>query len=75
MHIMLHFKIIYHWRFDFIIDNENKRKPTEIDIINEVVDLWYDDNKITNELIIKSFKVTYISVNFDGSEDNLNISS
>ena len=50
-------KLFHHWYIDFLIDNENKRKPTEIDIINEVIDLWYDDNKITNESIIKKFKL------------------
>ena len=62
---------MHHWHIDFIIDSENKKKPSEIDIINAVVELWNDDTKITKESIIKSFKVTGISVNLDGSEDNL----
>ena len=32
-------KYLHHWYIIFLIDNENKRKPTEIDIINAVVDL------------------------------------
>ena len=48
---------MHHWYIDFIIDSENKKKPSEIDIINAVVKLWNDDTKITKESIIKSYKV------------------
>ena len=33
--------------------------------------LWYDETIITKEQIIKSFKITAISSNFDGSENSL----
>ena len=64
-------KHLHNQYIDFPNDNENKRNPIEIYIINAVVDLRYDVNKITNESIIKSLKVTGISVNLDESEDNL----
>ena len=64
-------KKLHHWNIDFYLNNENKVKPSEIDIINAVTDIWYNDNSITQDIIIKSFKSTGISSNLDGSEDNL----
>ena len=64
-------KYLHRWYIDFIIDNENQRRPTDRDIIDAVVDIWYDNLKISTESIIKSFIVTGISAKLDGSEDNL----
>ena len=64
-------KRLHHWNIDFYLDTENKRKPSELDIINAITDLWYNENFITKEIIIKSFKVTGISSKLDGKEDNL----
>ena len=64
-------KYLHHWYIDFIIDNENQRRTTDRDIIDAVVDIWYDNLKISTESIIKSFKVIGISTKLDGSEDNL----
>ena len=46
-------------------------KLNESDIIDTVVQLWYNEKGITSETIINSFKTTGISVNLDGSEQNL----
>ena len=62
---------MHHWNIDFYLDTQNKRKPSELDIINAITDLWYNENFITKEIIIKSFKVTGISSKLDGTEDNL----
>ena len=48
-----------------------KKKPSEEDIINAIEDIWFNENYITKEQIIKSFKITGISSNLDGSENHL----
>ena len=53
------------------MDSENKRKLTELEIINAITDIWYNDNIISKETIIKLFKVTGISSKLDGTEDSL----
>ena len=64
-------KYLHHSYMDFIIDNENQRRPTKIDFIDAVVNIWNDNLKISKESIIKSFKVIIISGKLYGSEDNL----
>jgi hypothetical protein len=49
----------------------NSKKPTRDDIINAVVNLWYNDDLISWKNIISSFKCTGISVKLDGTEQNL----
>ena len=64
-------KAIHHWDLDFRIKNLNSKKPTRDDIINAVVNLWYNDDLISQKNIISSFKCTGISVKLDGTEQNL----
>ena len=49
----------------------NSKKPTRDDIINDVVNPWYNDDLISQKNIISSFKCTGISVKLDGTEQNL----
>lgn len=62
---------LHHWDIDFRINNKNTCKPNESDIIDVVVQIQYNEKGITSETIINSFKTTGISVNLDGSEQNL----
>jgi hypothetical protein len=64
-------KAMHHWDLDFRIKNLNSKKPTRDDIINAVVNLWYNDDLISWKNIISSFKCTGISVKLDGTEQNL----
>ena len=48
-----------------------KKKPSCEDIIDAVDMLWYDETIMTKEQIIKSFKITAISSNLNGSENSL----
>ena len=47
---------IYNWDTNFRINNLNMKKPNEIDIIEAINDIWYNNNDITKEMIIKSSK-------------------
>ena len=47
------------------------KKPTEEDIINAIENKWFNDNFISKDLIIKSFKITGISSNLDGLENSI----
>jgi transposase-like protein len=49
-----------YWDIDFKLNNQYIRRQTEEEIIDEVIELWYDDNFITREEIIKGFKNTGI---------------
>ena len=64
-------KAMHHWDIDFRIQNKNEKKPTPNDIINAVVDIWYNNTTIKQCNIINSFKSTGISINLDGSEQHL----
>lgn len=64
-------KAMHHWDLDFRIKNLNNKKPTRDDIINAVVNIWYNDDLISRKNIISSFKCTGISVKLDGTEQNL----
>ena len=64
-------KAMHHWVLDFRIKNFNTQKPNRDDIINEIVNLWYNHDLISPKNIISSFKCTGISVKLDGSELNL----
>lgn len=62
---------MYNWDTNFRINNLNIKNPNEIDIIEAINDIWYNNNDITREMIIKSFKITGISVKVNGEENNL----
>ena len=62
---------MHHFDIDFRIKNQNTKKPSYNDIIEAVVNIWYDEKIITQNEIIKSFKVTGISNKLDGSENNM----
>ena len=64
-------KKFHHWYLDYIIEHKNEKKPSCEDIIDAVDMLWYDETIITKEQIIKSFKITAISSNLNGSENSL----
>ena len=49
----------------------NRIKPSEEEIIKEVFNIWNDPNKITGDMIFRSFKKTGISVKLDNSERGL----
>ena len=62
---------MHHFDIDFRIKNQNTKKPSYNDIIETIVNIWYDEKIITQNEIIKSFKVTGISNKLDGSENNM----
>ena len=47
-----------------------KVRVTQEDLINWVAEVWYDD-KLSSEIISKSFKATGIILALDGSEDEM----
>ena len=49
----------------------NSKKPTCFDIIDAIVSLWYNEDKIQKNNIIRSFKITGISINLDRTENYL----
>ena len=53
------------------MENQNKKKPSEEDIINAIEEIWFNEKYITKEQIIKSFKITGIFSNLEGSENHL----
>ena len=59
--------LVYRWYFG----KSKQKKPSEEDFINSINDIWFNENYITKEQIIKSFKITGISSNLDGSENIL----
>ena len=48
----------------------NKARITQEDLINWVAEVWYDD-KLSSEIISKSFKAAGITLALDGSEDEM----
>ena len=54
-----------------IIENKNEKNHSCEDIIDMVDMLWFDETIITKEQIIKYFKITGISTNFNFSENYL----
>jgi len=62
---------MHHWDIDFPIKNKNTKNPNLNNIINAVVDIWYNDTLIKQSNIITSFKCTGISIKLDGSEQEL----
>ena len=52
----------------FRIKTGNIRPPSEEDIIEMFVKIWYDETKIRKDVIIKSFKTSGISTKTDGSD-------
>ena len=64
-------KLTHHWDSDFRINNMNSKKPTYYDIIDAIVSLWYNEDKIQKNNIIRSFKITGISIKLDGTENYL----
>ena len=53
---------------EFRIKYENKISPNDDEIIKHVVLNWYDDQTIKKETIIRSFKLTGISIKMNGEE-------
>ena len=49
---------------------DNKARVTQEDLINWVAEVWYD-NKLSSEIISKSFKAAGITLTLDGSEDEM----
>ena len=64
-------KFLHLWDSDYRINNLNSNKPDCYEIIDAIVSLWYDETKITVDIIKNSFKITGISINLDGSENYL----
>ena len=54
---------------NFNLFKSNKEKATHNDIINFVYNVWYSNNKITEDIIKKSFKVTGITEDFIQSKN------
>ena len=54
---------------DFSINHHNTICPSDDDIIRHVVKNWYDDNIIKKDTIIRSFKMTGISIKMNGEEN------
>ena len=48
----------------------NKARITQEDLINWVAEVWYDD-KLSSEIISKSFKAAGITLALDGSEEEM----
>ena len=67
----LSMKLMHHWDSNFSINNMNSKKPTCFDIIDAIVSLWYNDDKIQKNNIIGSCKIIGISINLDGTENYL----
>ena len=67
----LSMKLMHHWDSNFRINNMNSKKPTCFDIIDAIVSLWYNDDKIQKNNIIRSCKIIGISINLDGTENYL----
>ena len=55
---------------DFRINHHNTICPSDDDIIRHVVKNWYDDNIIKKDTIIRSFKMTGISIKMNGEENS-----
>ena len=49
---------------------DNKARVTQEDLINWVAEVWFDD-KLSSEIISKSFKAAGITLALDGSEDEM----
>ena len=64
-------KLMHHWDSNFRINNMNSKKPTCYDIIDAIVSLWYNDDKIQKNNIIRSCKIIGISINLDGTDNYL----
>lgn len=64
-------KFLHHWDTDYRINHLNRKKPDCFEIIDAIVSIWYNESSITKEIIIKSFKITGISINLNGSENHL----
>ena len=64
-------KLMHHLDSNFRINNMNSKKPTCFDIIDAIVSLWYNDDKIQKNNIIRSCKIIGISINLDGTENYL----
>jgi len=62
---------LHQWDTFFQIDHQNTRKHKDEEILDSIISIWYGDKDFTQEKIQKSFKVTGISTNLDGSEQNL----
>lgn len=62
-------KAMIHWDTEFRISHMNIKKPDYNDVIDAVYENWYSEDKITKEIIIRSFKCTGISIALDGSEN------
>ena len=56
---------------EFQLKNKNSRPPSKEELLEFINDVWYDPMLITEEIIIKSFKICGISNNLDGSEDEM----
>lgn len=54
---------------NFNLFKSDKEKATHNDIINFVYNVWYSNNKITEDIIKKSFKVTGITEDFIQSKN------
>ena len=52
---------LMYWDVDFKLCNQYVRRQTEEEIIDAVLELWYNENFITRDEIIKSFKNTGIA--------------
>ena len=45
-------KILHHWDSDCRINHLNTKKPDYYEIIDAIVNLWYDETKMTTDMII-----------------------
>ena len=55
----------------FRINSMNLKKPEYKDNLFAIHNKWKNDNTINKEIIKKAFKITGVSIKFDGSENNL----
>ena len=65
-------KRMLYWNVDFKIKNQYMRRQTEEEIIDKILDLWYDENFITKNEIIQAFKDSGIAsenINFGEKYD------
>ena len=53
-----------------IDQKETKVRVTQEELINCVGEIWYD-NKLSSEIVSKSFKTAGITLGLDGSEDKM----
>ena len=57
--------------FKYNIANMNTKKITQNNIINMICKIWYDENKISDDIIKKGFKVSGITEDFNQNQSKI----